>query len=398
MIRRTLVALVAAIASLVATALPAAAHGGPGGTDPPSSNFRSSVQGVDPPAPGLSVRTIDAGARVELVNRTEHTVTVLGYDGEPYLRIGPDGVFENRRSPATYLNRDRQGRAEVPEEADAQAEPEWRRIDNGPSARWHDHRAHWMGSELPPQVAADPDRTHVVIEQWEIPLLVGDRSSTVAGGLTWIPGPDGWPWAGAGVALVAALAVIGRTRWWRWTIVGAAGLLLSASVLDVIGVWWATGEPTLAKAGELAAPLLAGTVLVGALPQLWRAPRDAVLLAGSAAAGFGLLFGVTGLDWLTRSQLPTGLDPTLARWTVLISCAGAVGLLAVVGTRFPELAASVPPRARTSSPRPMAVAVPAELRRDRVILLAGLAVVAVLFALTASGDPAPTPSPTEEAP
>lgn len=392
MIRRSLLALTIVTVLLVAGAPPAAAHGGPGGSDPPASNYRSVVRSIDPAPDGLRVRTIDAGAGVELVNRTGEDVIVLGYEGEPYLRIGPEGVFENQRSPATYLNRDRQANSEVPEEADGAAPPDWRRIDDGPSARWHDHRAHWMGAEDPAAVQAAPGRRHTVIDPWEIPLRVGDDDVIVTGRLEYVPGPSGWPWLAGGVALTAAIVALGQTRWWRWTLVTVGTALVAASAVDVVGVWWATSERAIAKAGELAAPVLAGTVLLGALPVLWRAPRDALLLVAAGAAGFGLLFGITGLDWLTRSQIPTGIDPILARATVLTSAAGAVGVLATVATRFPSLAASAPVRVPRPAPATAPAGMTVDLRRERFVLLVGLAVVLVLFALSAAGDPGPDPA------
>lgn len=393
MIRRAAAGLLAAVVALLAGAAPASAHGGPGGSDPPASNYESTIRAIEPALDGLHLRIIDAGARVELVNRTGDEVIVLGYEGEPYLRIGPGGVFENRRSPATYLNQDRQAQTQVPPEADAEAEPEWRRIDDGPSARWHDHRSHWMGTEPPPAVQAEPDRRQTVVDAWEIPLRVGNDDVIVSGRLDYVPGPAGWPWLAGGIAAVAVVVALGQTRWWRWTLVAVALTLVSASVLDVVGVWWATSERSLAKAGELAAPFLAGTVLLGALPVLWRAPRDALLLVTAGAAGFGLLFGLTGLDWLTRSQIPSGLDPAVARATVIASAAGAVGILATAATRFPALAASAPtPIARPAAPAPAPGELALDLRRERRVLLIGLAVVLVLFAFAVSGDPAPEPA------
>ena len=41
---------------------------------------------------------------------------VEGYEGEPYVRIQPDGTVEiNQDSPSFYLNQDRFGEAPVPE-------------------------------------------------------------------------------------------------------------------------------------------------------------------------------------------------------------------------------------------------------------------------------------------
>ncbi|PRY37174.1 hypothetical protein LY71_12439 [Geodermatophilus tzadiensis] len=44
------------------------------------------------------------GDSLELCNRSAETVTVYGYSDEEYLRIGPDGVWRNANSPATYIN------------------------------------------------------------------------------------------------------------------------------------------------------------------------------------------------------------------------------------------------------------------------------------------------------
>ena len=88
LLRRVLAVAGAALAGTVLLAPPASAHAGPGGSHVPASNYRSRVLRIAPAVPGPEVRTIDAGARFELVNHTGHDVIVLGYQGEPYLRIG----------------------------------------------------------------------------------------------------------------------------------------------------------------------------------------------------------------------------------------------------------------------------------------------------------------------
>src|SRR2546421_5218325 len=69
------------------------------------TDYRSEILGVNPRLPGVSVRLLDLGNRVELTNTGAVDVVVFGYQGEPYLRVGPSGVFENRRSPSVALNR-----------------------------------------------------------------------------------------------------------------------------------------------------------------------------------------------------------------------------------------------------------------------------------------------------
>ena len=133
---------------------------------------------------------------------------------------GPDGVFQNRRSPATYLNADRQGTRAIPPEADPTAEPEWEQISTGQVARWHDHRTHWMGGLKPPGVQSDPDRRQTVAP-WEVVLRQGDTE--LDGGGHHRVGPRAEPLAvdrpGAGVGGRCRGRCCGRPagrRGWSW--------------------------------------------------------------------------------------------------------------------------------------------------------------------------------------
>jgi hypothetical protein len=101
---RAVIVVTMAALLLAVGATPAAAHA-VGGAQ--ASNYQTRILSVQPVVPGLTVEVADAGARLRVRNHTGREVTVLGYAGEPYLRVGPAGVFENRRSPATYLNRAR---------------------------------------------------------------------------------------------------------------------------------------------------------------------------------------------------------------------------------------------------------------------------------------------------
>jgi len=186
-------ALALALAALLAP--PALAHEG-------NPNYRSTVRAVQPAVEGLTVQVLNFDDRLELRNGSGRTVTILGYDDEPYARLLGDGTVQlNRRSPATYLNEDRFADAEVPDSADAEAAPVWRTLDGSSRFEWHDHRMHWMGKGLPPQVKDEDERTRVF--DWDVPIAVAGRDATIRGDLVWVPD------AGGGTPLAAPIALGG---------------------------------------------------------------------------------------------------------------------------------------------------------------------------------------------
>jgi hypothetical protein len=178
-VRRALLA-----ALVVLTCTPGAAAHGPGGT-----GFFSTVEALRPAVAGVDVRVLDGDDRLELANGSGRTIIISGYRGEPYIRFSPDGVFENKNSPAVYLNRDRFARVEVPKTADAGARPRWEKVADGSSYEWHDHRAHWMSPIAPKPIRDEPDREHHVFD-WEVPARAESRSFVIAGSLDYRPPAD----------------------------------------------------------------------------------------------------------------------------------------------------------------------------------------------------------------
>ena len=143
------------------------------------------------------------GSRLEVENRTGQEIVVLGYKDEPYLRIGPEGVFQNKLSPATYINRSRQGgtRRESAEKAKV-GDTDWEKVSSEPLARWHDHRIHWMGHINPPEVRNEPGRAarHQMSQRPAVGRAAcgsAPRRSSAKGDLVWEPGPSPLPWYGA---------------------------------------------------------------------------------------------------------------------------------------------------------------------------------------------------------
>ena len=96
------------LGALLLPAGPASAHGGNGGS---SSDYRAEITGYTTRTKGhdegFELRIVQLGNRLELRRTTARQVMVLGYQGEPYLRVTAHGVFENRSSPAVVLNRTR---------------------------------------------------------------------------------------------------------------------------------------------------------------------------------------------------------------------------------------------------------------------------------------------------
>ena len=190
---RSLRAGLYALFALALTAAPAAAHETP--------KYDSVYTGLKPAQPGLNVQVLGFDNQYQLIDRTGKTVVILGYQGEPYGRILPDGTVQvNVRSPAYYLNQDRFGTTPVPKSASPKAAPVWKYEDKTGRFIWHDHRMHWMAHTVPNQVKDQHKRTKIF--NYSIPISVNGKHVTLTGTLFWRGTPKGFP-TGAIVALVA---------------------------------------------------------------------------------------------------------------------------------------------------------------------------------------------------
>jgi hypothetical protein len=170
-----------------------------------SYDYRSNITSVTPKVPGLSFQVLEFADRILMTNHTGKTVTIYGYEGEPYARVLANGTAEqNVRSPATYLNTNFYAQVTVPPIADASAPPEWEVIDRTGQFEWHDHRIHWM-SPVPPEKVRNKS-TRTLIFNWDVPIAVGTTKGAIDGQLFWTPESSKAPLAVIvlGVAIVIA--------------------------------------------------------------------------------------------------------------------------------------------------------------------------------------------------
>lgn len=170
-----------------------------------SYDYRSNITAVAPKVPGLSVEVLEFADRLLLRNHTGKTVTIYGYEGEPYARVLANGVAEqNVRAPATYLNTNFYAQVTVPPIASSSAPPKWEVVDRTGQFEWHDHRIHWM-SPVPPAKVKDKS-TRTLIFNWNVPIAVGNAKGAIDGQLFWTPENSKAPLA---AIIVGALIVVG---------------------------------------------------------------------------------------------------------------------------------------------------------------------------------------------
>jgi hypothetical protein len=268
------------------------------------------------------VRAVEAGARLELTNETGRTVEILGYSGEPYLEVRPDGTYENRNSPAAYRNQTLTGETPVPASADPAAPPQWRRVSGSTTVRWHDQRTHWMGDDLPPAAQAEPRRSHR-LRDWSVPLRDQTRTFEIRGTLDYLPPPTAWLWWVGALLLAAAVTAAGL----RWARSAPAVALVAGVILTGYGVSRTIGAEV---------PLVlfvAALVTVAAF--FWRAPFYTAL-AGAVLALFG---GFTDVGVFGAAVVPAVGPAWLARVAVLVAIGAGVGMAA---TGVLRLRASAP--------------------------------------------------------
>jgi hypothetical protein len=325
-------ALLLALFAVVLVAPPAGAHS-LGGVEP--GNYRTRVLAVRPPVPGLWVEVVDAGTRLRLVNTGPTDVVVLGYQAEPWLRVGPRGVFENSRSPAVAMAGPRRADSPAPPAADPAAAAGWRQVDPGRSVTWHDHRAHWEADEPPAQVRQAPGSAQVVIPNWTVKLRTGGRLVDVVGEVRWVPGPSPLPWLAGAALLAMAVVAAGRTRRWREALVAALALVVGLDLVQVAGALAAAQAPLASVLPSIAASAAGWVLAALAIRQLLRRRLESGLFQLLLAAGLLTVVGGLGdLGFLLRSQLPTGLPDWMVRFAVAAKIGLGVGALAAAGLRL----------------------------------------------------------------
>ncbi len=336
---RLVVVVTMGLALAVVTAAPASAHTLSG---PKPINYRSRIVSVTPPARGVTLRVVDLGAKLELTNRTGADVIVLGYEGEPYLRIGPRGAYENLHSEATYVNRSVKGGV-VPDGIDTnpRATPQWRKISDAHSARWHDHRAHRMQPGLPPQVASDPSVFHHVGVA-HVKFVSDGTTFDATLALDWVPGPSGVGW----IPVIAASFLLGLAVALVRAVVTALAVLVGILVLvdasHAIAYEIARPGSNIAKGVQfLGGTFVSILVWIAAVPTvvgLWRRRVEALYGAIFVGLMIALVGGASDLASLWHSQLPSAGPDVLTRLEVAlaIGLGGGIALGALARVVFAE--------------------------------------------------------------
>jgi hypothetical protein len=238
-------------------------------------------------------------------------------------------VFINTVSPAAYLNCSRSG-CPVPPTADAHAPPRWEHFSTGQTALWHDHRIHWMGSQLPPDVARAPGERHVQA-RWVVTMFQGSSVITASGEYTWVPGPSPAPWLFVAVGLAAVAIVIAVTRSWRW-LAGATALVVAVDFGHAVGVAWSWAGGPLFRVSQLLEGSsyqipgwVVGVCAVRLLRQGRPRGRQAAACAGASAAVFT---GLLDLPVLSHSQAPFAGSVVVDRVAVALCLGLGVAVLA----------------------------------------------------------------------
>jgi hypothetical protein len=287
--RKTL-PLVAALAALASPA-PAQAHVRTGAV---AVDYRVRVFPTRLP---LTAHVYLGDRAVRISVRAGHAVTVLGYGGEPFLRIDDAG--------ATVLK--------SPTAAALRLTP---RRSSGRSFLWHDARVRG----LPPGIERG---------RWTIPLVVDGRRARLTGELTRVQAPPAWPWLALGVPFVTATVFLLRRRRLLERSAVALGVLAGVAAIATAAAFaFASNasEGRWVEAGNEAVFAVVGLAVIA------RGSRDARVTAAGALGLLALAVGLTKipvfLHGVVLSALPAAaarIDVALTMWTG--AAATALGLV-----------------------------------------------------------------------
>jgi hypothetical protein len=261
---------------------------------------------------GVHASLQDAGRKLQLTVGPKRTVTVLGYEGEPFLRFDRGGVAASTGSvTARGLRLLRPARLDI----------SWQPVSSGHSFTWADTRVWAPASAL-------HGRKQV---KWTVPLVDDGQRVDLAGELTKASTPPLWPWLLLGALPLVAAVVAARRKRWFWA--GACGLAALAGFGTLANLGgFATGGLSI-SADRWALLVIEVALVVVAIAVLLR-PR-ARLIAIAALAAFAVLQSLSELAVFRHGIVVSGLPASAVRAAGALAlgaglCAAALVFLAPV--------------------------------------------------------------------
>lgn len=301
------------------------------GADPAEpGNYDSHVLRITPPTDAITAKVVGGDGFLDLKVERGHTVDLAGYQGEPWLRIGKDGLVErNDASSATYLNETRYG-SEIPDWVDkdsATANPQWETIGHDGRYIWHDHRIHWMNKNNPPETVPGTNRAIISDRDdgtWYIPIVVDGTEHEIIGEALLLDAPSPLPQWLLVIVLIGALTAVGFTLRPSASRIAAGALV----VVGALSLWAGASELSAVPAAAggnpiwVALPITCVVVALAGLAFRSAAARAIAVLAAAAALAVWGALRIPALD----KALPLGsLDPTLTRFIIAAAIGTAVG-------------------------------------------------------------------------
>jgi hypothetical protein len=246
-------------------------------------------------AQALAVRVYRADLALGVRAIGRHRVVVLGYTGEPFLRLGADGAYTNRSSlTAAGLGL-----------VGPHSGTGWQLVSRTPRLIWHDARVRGLPAG-------------VEHGRWAVPVLVDGSRVELSGTLTHVPRPPPWPWVALGAAFAAATALLLALR--RPALLRPAATALgwvSAIATIVVACGFALAQ-TASEGTWVEAVNEVVFALVG-LAFLVRGSRDTRGIAGGALGLFALAVGLKGVPVLLHGVVLSALPAGVARTAVALA-------------------------------------------------------------------------------
>ena len=270
-------------------------------------DYEATVAPLRPPvAQALAVRVYRADLALGLRMLGRHRVVVLGYTGEPFLRLGADGVYASRSSvTAAGLGL-----------AGPHSGTGWQLVSRAPRLIWHDARVRGLPAG-------------VEHGRWAVPVLVDGSRVELSGTLTRVPRPPAWPWLALGAAFAAATALLLALRRPALLRPAATALGWVSAIATIVSACGFALAPTASEGTWVEAANEIVFALVG-VAFLVRGSRDTRALAGGALGLFALAVGLKSVPVLLHGVVLSALPPDVAR-TAVAAAVSAGTAATVVG-------------------------------------------------------------------